>query len=54
VIPSGMWFGTPAAGRLLGALQGVVAKLVTVEALGRLVEAETPFQSVGGGEGREA
>jgi hypothetical protein len=54
VIPSGVWFGTPAAGRLLGALEGVMAKLVTVEALGRLVEAEASFQSVGGGNGREA
>jgi hypothetical protein len=47
-------FGTPVAGRLLGALEGVVAKLVTVEALGGLVEAEVPFQSVGGGKGGEA
>jgi hypothetical protein len=54
VIPSGVWFGTPAAGRLLGALEGVMAKLVTVEALGRLVEAEAPFQLVSVGKGREA
>jgi hypothetical protein len=54
VIPSGVWFGTQAAGRLLGALEGVVAKLVTVEGFGRLVEVEAPFQSVGGGKGREA
>jgi hypothetical protein len=31
-----------------------MAKLVTVEALGRLVEVEAPFQLVGGGKGREA
>jgi hypothetical protein len=54
VIPRGVWFGRPAACRLLGALEGVMAKLVTVEALGRMVEAEVPFQSVGGGKGREA
>jgi hypothetical protein len=53
MIPSGVSFGTPAAGRLLGAREGVVAKLVTVEALGTLVEAEAPFQSLGGGKGRE-
>jgi hypothetical protein len=44
----------PAAERFLGALEYVVAKLVTVEALGRLVEVETPLQVVGGGKGREA
>jgi hypothetical protein len=54
VIPSGVWFGIPAVGRVLGALEGVRSKLVTVEALGRLVEAEAPFQSVGAGKGREA
>jgi hypothetical protein len=54
VIPSGVWFGTPAAGRRLGALEGVMAKLVTVEAFGTLTDAEVPFQSVGGGKGREA
>jgi hypothetical protein len=54
VFPSAVWFGTPAASRLLGALEGVRAKLVTVEALGRLVEVEAPLQSVGGGKGREA
>jgi hypothetical protein len=30
-----------------------MAKQVTVEALGRLVEAEAPFQLVGAGKGRE-
>jgi hypothetical protein len=54
VIPSGVPCGTPVAGRLLSALEGVMAKLVTFEALGRLVEAEVPFQSVGGGKGRGA
>jgi hypothetical protein len=49
-----VWLCAPAAERLLGAFECVVAKLVTVEALGRLVEAETPLQAVGGGKGRQA
>jgi hypothetical protein len=53
VIANGVWFGAPAAGRLLGALEGVMAKQVTVEAFGRLVEAEVPFQLVHGGKGRD-
>jgi hypothetical protein len=53
VIPGRVWFGTPATGGPIGALEGGMAKLVTVEALCRLVGAEVPFQSVGGGEGRQ-
>jgi hypothetical protein len=52
MIPCVVSFGTPAAGRLLSALEGVMAKLVTVQALFRLVEAEMPFQSVVGGKVR--
>jgi hypothetical protein len=48
-----MWSCVPAPERLLGALECVVAKLVTVEALGREVEAEAPVQAVGGGKGRQ-
>jgi hypothetical protein len=47
-------FGTPVAGKLLGALEGVIAKLVAVEALGRFLRAEEPFQLVGGGIVKEA
>jgi hypothetical protein len=44
----------PATGRFLGALKYVVAKLLTVEGLGRRVEAEVPLHAVGGGKGRHA
>jgi hypothetical protein len=54
VICSRVSFRTPVAGRPLGALEGVMAKLVIVESWGRLVEAEEPFQLVAGGKGREA
>ena len=54
VIPSRVWFGAPPAGGEFGALECVVAKLVTVEALGRRVETEASLKSVVGGEGREA
>jgi hypothetical protein len=53
MIPSRVWFGTPVVGKLLDALEGVMAKPVTVEALSRLVEVEVPIQSVGRGEGRQ-
>ena len=54
MVPSRVWFGAPAAGRRLGEFERVVAKLVTVEALGRRVETEASLKSVVGGEGREA
>jgi hypothetical protein len=53
MIPRGVCFGAPAAGRQFGALEGVMTKVVTVEVLDRLVEAEAPFQSVDVGNGRE-
>ena len=43
VVPSGVWFGAPAAGCWVGALECVVAKLVAVVALCELVEAESPL-----------
>lgn len=54
VLPSGMWFGAPAACWWVGALEGVVAELLAVTALGGMVEAQAAFQSEGGGKGREA
>ena len=54
VIPSRMWFSAPAAGGRFGAFEGVVAKLVTVEALGRRVETKASLKSVVGREGRES
>ena len=48
VIPSGMLFGAPAAGGRVGALEGVVAKLVAVVALGVGAEAQATFKAEGG------
>ena len=45
---------TLAADRRVGALQGVMAKLLTVGTLGVLVEAKVSLQLEGGGEGRQA
>jgi hypothetical protein len=54
MIPSRVWFESPVAGRVLGPLEGMMGKLVTVEVLGRLVDVGTPFQQVGRGESRQA
>jgi len=54
VFPSGVWFGAPAAGGWFGALEGVMAKLLAVVALGGGVEAQATFQAIGGRKGREA
>ena len=54
VIPSRTWFSAPAAGGGFGAFEGVVAKLVTVEALGRRVATKASLKSVVGREGRKA
>ena len=54
MVPSRVWFCTPATGDWVGAFQGMVAKLLAVVALGVLVEAETAFNTVGGGESAEA
>ena len=54
MVPSGVWFCTPAAGGWVGALECVVAKLLTVVALGVLVEAEAAFKTVGRGKGTKA
>ena len=54
VVPSVVWLSTPAAGCATGALEGVVAKLVTVKALGRFGEAEASVNSEGTGEGCQA
>ena len=51
MIPGRMWFGTLATGWRVGAIESVVAELVTVEALGRRVETEASLKSVVGGEG---
>jgi hypothetical protein len=54
VVPSGVWFGAPPTGGRVGAFEGVVPELVTVEALGRFGEAEASLNSEGRGEGCQA
>jgi hypothetical protein len=44
----------PSADRVGGAAEGIVAKVLATGALCEVVEAEAAFQSVGGGEGRQA
>ena len=51
MVPGSVWFGAPAAGWRVGAFEGLVAELVTVEALGRRVETEASLKSIVGGEG---
>ena len=54
MLPGGVKGGAPAADRRVGALQCVMAKLLTVGTLGVLVEAKVSLQLEGGGEGRQA
>ena len=54
MIPSRMWFSAPAAGGRFGAFEGLVAKLVTVEAMSRRFETKASLKWVVGREGREA
>jgi hypothetical protein len=44
----------PSTGRVIGASEGVVAKVLAAGALGKVIETEAAFQSKGGGEGRQA
>jgi hypothetical protein len=44
----------PSADRVIGAAEGVVAIMLAAGALSEVVEAEAAFQSIGGGEGRQA
>ena len=53
MLPGGVEGCTPAANRKVGALQGVMAKLLAVGTLGVLVEAKVSLQLEGGGEGRQ-
>ena len=54
MLPGGVKRGAPATDRRVGALQGMMAKLLEVGALGVLVEAKVSFQLEGGGEARQA
>jgi hypothetical protein len=49
-----MFACAPATDRVIGAAEGVVAIVLAAGALGEVVEAEAAFQTVGGGEGRQA
>ncbi len=49
-----MFAGTPSTGGVIGAAEGMVAEVLTTGALGKVVEAEAAFQTIGGGEGRQA
>ena len=54
MLPGGVKGGAPVTNRRVGALQGVMAKLFAVGALGLLVEAKVTLQLEGGREGRQA
>ena len=54
MLPGRVKGGAPATDRRVGALQGVMAKLLVVGALGVLVEAKVTLQLEGGREGRLA
>ena len=54
MLPGGVKGGAPATDRWVGALQGMMAKLLAVGALGVLVEAKVSLQLECGGEGRQA
>ena len=49
-----MFACAPSTGRVIGASEGVVAKVLAAGALGKVIETEAAFQSKGGGEGRQA
>ena len=54
MLPGGVKGGAPTTDRRVGALQGVMAKLLAVGTLSVLVEAKVMLQLEGGGEGRQA
>ena len=54
MLPGGVKGGAPPTKRWVGALQGMMTKLLAVGALGVLVEAKVSLQLEGGGEGRQA
>ena len=54
MLPCGVKGGTPTTDRRVGALQGVMAKLLAVGTLSVLVEAKVTLQLEGGRQGRQA
>ena len=53
MLPGGVKGGAPTTDRRVGALQGVMAKLLAVGTLSVLVAAKVTLQLEGGGEGRQ-
>ena len=49
-----MFASAPSTDRVIGAAEGVMAEVLTAGTLSTVIEAEAAFQSVGGGEGRQA
>ena len=49
-----MFACAPSTGRVIGASEGVVAKVLAAGALGKVIETEAAFQSEGGRKGRQA
>jgi hypothetical protein len=54
VVGRGVFAGAPSTDRVIGAAEGVMAEVLTAGTLSKVVEAEAAFQTVGGGEGRQA
>ena len=54
MLPGGVKGGAPTTDKQVGALQGVMAKLLAVGTLSVLVEAKVTLQLEGGGAGRQA
>ena len=49
-----MFACTPSTDRVIGATEGMVAIVLASGALGKVIETEAAFQSVGSGKGRQA
>ena len=49
-----MFACTPSTDRVIGATKGMVAIVLASGALGKVIETEAAFQSVGSGKGRQA
>ena len=49
-----MFACTPSTDRVIGATKGIVAIVLASGALGKVIETEAAFQSIDGGEGRQA
>ena len=49
-----MFACTPSTDRVIGASEGMVAKVLVAGTLGKVIETDAAFQSEGGGKGRQA